>query len=369
VVTTSGTEPERKGLAMTVMSNRDFADHQEVVFFHDGDSGLRAIVAIHDTTLGPALGGCRMWPYTSEDEALTDVLRLSRGMTYKAAMAGLELGGGKAVIIGDPRRHKTEALLRRFGRFVDTLDGRYITAEDVGTSVDDMDVVRQVTDHVAGLGGLSGDPSPATAWGVFSGIRAAVLHRLGRDDLNGITVAVQGFGHVGRWLCRYLHQAGAKLLVADLRDEALEQAVAEFGAEIVPLEQILAAEADVLAPCALGAVLDDATIPNIRAGIVAGAANNQLAEPRHGEMLNRHGVLYAPDYVVNAGGIINIIYERPVYDREAAFRHIGGIFDTLTDLWRRAERAGLAPDLMADRIVEERLAAKRGLPVQLAEAS
>ena len=354
---------------MTVMSNRDFADHQEVVFFHDDECGLRAIVAIHDTTLGPAVGGCRMWPYACEDEALTDVLRLSRGMTYKAAMAGLELGGGKAVIIGDPRRHKTEALLRRFGRFVDTLGGRYITAEDVGTSVEDMDVVRQVTDHVAGLGGLSGDPSPATAWGVFSGIRAAVRHRLGRDDLSGITVAVQGFGHVGRWLCRYLSGADANLLVADLRDEALERAVAEFGAEIVPLDRILAAQADVLAPCALGAVFDDATIPTIRAGIVAGAANNQLAEPRHGEMLYRQGVLYAPDYVVNAGGIINIIYERPVYDREAAFRHIGGIYDTLSDLWRRAEGAGLAPDLMADRIVEERLAVKRGLPAQLAEAS
>jgi leucine dehydrogenase len=222
---------------------------------------------------------------------------------------------------------------------------------------------------VTGLGGLSGDPSPATAWGVFSGIRAAVRHRLGSDDLGGITVAVQGFGHVGRWLCRYLHEAGARLLVADLRDQALEQAVAEFGAEIVPLDRILAAQADVLAPCALGAVFDDVTIPTIRAGIVAGAANNQLSEPRHGEMLHRHGVLYAPDYVVNAGGVINITYERPIYDREAAFRHIGGIYETLTDLWRRAERAGLAPEQMADRIVEERLAAKRGLPAQLAAAS
>ncbi len=340
---------------MSIFNHPEFANHEDVVFCHDRDSGLNAIIAIHDTTLGPALGGLRMWPYASDDDALTDVLRLSRGMTYKAAMADLELGGGKAVIIGDPKTDKAPELFESFGRFVDSLGGRYITAEDVGTCVADLGLVGRATNHVAGLAELSGDPSPATAWGVFHGIRAAVAHRLGRSELNGLTVAVQGVGHVGFHLCEFLHQAGASLIVTDIDDNAAKCVADRFGAHAVHPDDIYATDAEVFAPCAMGAILNDDTVARLAAKIVAGSANNQLAEDHHGEVLAARNVLYAPDYVINAGGIINISHERPVYDKAKAFDHTAGIYDTLLSLFAQADAANLPPYAMADRMAEQRI--------------
>lgn len=338
---------------MSVFGSEHFDDHEEVVFCRDAETGLNAIIAVHDTTLGVGLGGCRFWPYASEDEAVADVLRLSRGMTYKAALAGTGRGGGKSVIIGDPAKLRSPGLFRAMGRFVEKLGGSYIIAEDVGTSPDDMAHVRETTRHVAGLAGLSGDPSPATAHGVFVGIRAALKHCRGNDSLAGVRVAVQGLGHVGWDLCRQLHEAGAKLLVADIRDGVCERATKAFGAEAVAADRIHAVEADVFAPCALGAGLNDRTIPVLKARIVAGSANNQLAEDRHGDMLAERGVLYAPDYVINAGGVINITHEGPDYDRETAMRHVATIGDTLADLFARAEAEDVATHRMADRMARE----------------
>lgn len=347
---------------MLVFEGRDFDGHEEVVFAADPDSGLRAVIAVHDTSRGPALGGCRMWPYAGEAEAVRDVLRLSRGMTYKNALAGLPLGGGKTVVMGDPRTAKTPALLRALGRAVDRLGGRYIIAEDVGTSVEDMAVVRGATRHVAGLSeGGSGDPSPATAFGVFVGIRAAVEHRLHRDDLAGVHVAVQGLGHVGWNLCRHLKEAGARLTITDIRREVVERAAFAFDAAAVEPAEITAVEADVFAPCALGAVIDDRTLPGLKAAVVAGSANNQLAENRHGEALASRGILYAPDYVINAGGVINISHEFDAggYDRDRAFRHIAGIGDTLRTIFARAEQERIPTNRMADLVAEERFKAHR----------
>jgi leucine dehydrogenase len=344
---------------MSVFDHSEFSDHEDVVYCHDRETGLRAIIAIHDTTLGPALGGLRMWPYASDEEALTDVLRLSRGMTYKAAMAGLDQGGGKAVIIGDPRTDKSSALFRSFGRFVEQLGGRYITAEDVGTSVADLGVVAGVTQHVAGLAGLSGDPSPATAWGVFHGIRAAVAHRMGRETLEGVRVAVQGVGHVGHYLCQYLAEADADLTIADIDDESVQLLMGKTGAKCVHPKDIYQAEVDVFAPCAMGAVINDETIGQLSAVVVAGSANNQLAEPRHGDDLAARNILYAPDYVINAGGIINISHERPAYDKEKAWAHTAEIHDTLADLFKKADAAQMSPEKMADQMAEERILAAR----------
>lgn len=348
---------------MAVFEHPAFDDHEQVVFCSDQDTGLRAVIAIHDTTLGPALGGCRMWPYADGDAALTDVLRLSRGMTYKSALAGLALGGGKSVIIGNPRTDKTGALCRAMGRAVDRLGGRYIAAEDSGTTVADMLTMAEATPHVAGItekptadGTLrSGDPSPATAYGVFAGLKAAVRHRLGRDDVAGLTVAVQGVGSVGRRLARYLHEAGARLVIADIHEDNARAVVAETGAMVVDATAIFAAEADVFAPCAMGAILNDETLPVLRASVVAGAANNQLAEPRHGEELRRRGILYAPDYVINAGGIIDIHHERTGFDRDRLVRHLDGIADTLAEVFARAEAEGLPTGEVADRMARERL--------------
>jgi leucine dehydrogenase len=342
---------------MPVFEDRDFDGHEQVVFAADPESGLRAVIAVHDTSRGPALGGCRMWPYAGEADAVRDVLRLSRGMTYKNALAGLPLGGGKAVVIGDPRTAKSPALLRALGRAVDRLGGRYIIAEDVGTSVEDMAVVRGATTHVAGLAeGGSGDPSPATAFGVFVGIRAAVRHRMQRDDLAGVHVAVQGLGHVGWHLCRLLAEAGARLSITDIRREVIDRAAFAFNATPVEPAAITTVEADIFAPCALGAVIDDRTLPALKVAIVAGSANNQLAEDRHGEELARRGILYAPDYVINAGGVINISHEFDPggYDRDRAFRHIAGIGDTLRTIFTRADQERMPTNRMADRVAEER---------------
>lgn len=341
---------------MEIFGHPEFDDHEQVVFGHHAASGLRAIIAIHNTSLGPALGGCRMWPYASEAEALTDVLRLARGMTYKSALAGLAYGGGKAVILGDPRKDKSEALFLAMGRFVDSLAGRYVTAEDVGISVDDVEVMARETRHVAGTrAGGAGDPSPSTAYGVLMGIRAAVAHKLGRNSLDGVRVAVQGVGHVGTRLCRYLDEAGAKLTVTDIDADAVARVADEFGAEPVAPEAIASVASEVFAPCALGAVINDETIEQLQAPIVAGSANNQLAEPRHGVELLRRGVLYAPDYVINAGGVINISHEGPNYDKQAAVDHVGRIFDTLREIFGRAEAAGIPTSEAADRLAEERL--------------
>ncbi len=337
---------------VAISRSAGFDDHEEVIFCNDDDAGLRAIIAIHSTVLGPALGGCRVWSYASDDEALTDVLRLSRAMTYKHALAGTRQGGGKSVIIADSRTDKSAALLRAFGRCVDALGGRYIVAEDVGTSVDDMAVVHSVTRHVAGLV----DPSPVTAYGVFSGIKAAARHKLARDGLAGLKVAVQGVGHVGRALCGYLREAGAELFVTDIDPALVDRAQADFAAQPAALDEIYDLEVDVLAPCALGGVLNDNTIPRLKAAIVAGAANNQLGLARHGAALAERGILYAPDYVINAGGIINISFEGASYDRDGAMKQTEGIYDTLMEVFGRAEADAAPTNEVADRMARERFA-------------
>lgn len=346
---------------MAVFSLSDFADHEQVVFVSDDKSGLKAIIAVHNSNLGPALGGCRMWPYATEEEAVRDVLRLSRGMTYKSAMANLKLGGGKSVIIGNPRTHKTPELLAAFARALEQLNGRYIAAEDSGTSVADMKYMTQFTQHVAGIhdkpsdaGTRSGDPSPATAYGTFIGIKAAVKERLGRDSLDGLRVAVQGVGNVGFDLARQLKEAGAQLWVTDIHREALVQASRELGATVVAPDEIFGLDVDVFAPCALGAVLNDSTIPQLKAKIVAGAANNQLAEARHGVELMKRGILYAPDYVINAGGIIDVYHERIGFDRSALLKHIEGIHDNLMEVFERARKEERPTGEVADAIAEER---------------
>ena len=346
---------------MAVFSLSDFADHEQVVFCSDDRSGLKAIIAIHNSSLGPALGGCRMWPYVSEEDAVRDVLRLSRGMTYKSALAGLKLGGGKSVIIGDPRRDKTPALLTAFARALEQLNGRYIAAEDSGTSVEDLTFMARHTRHVAGIadkptdgGTRSGDPSPSTAKGVFIGIGAAVRERLGRESLEGLRVAVQGVGHVGFDLARRLHAAGARLWVTDIDRDALVRAARELEATVVAPEEIFGLDVDVFAPCAMGAVINDRTLPRLKAPIVAGAANNQLAEDRHGIELMQRGILYAPDYVINAGGIIDVYYERTGFDATALERHIAGIDGSLTEIFARARREERPTAEVADAIAEER---------------
>lgn len=346
---------------MSVFSHPEFDDHEQVAFRFDPSTGLRAIIAVHNTRLGKGLGGCRMWPYTSDEAALTDALRLSRGMTYKAALAGLPQGGGKSVIIGDPRHDKTPALLEAMGHFVENFRGAYVIAEDSGTNVEDMHRIAAVTRHVGGLAdaksaaaGRTGDPSPATAMGVFIGIKAAVKHQLGRDDLRGLRVAIQGVGNVGYRLARHLHDAGARLWVTDLNPAAVDRCVHEFGAVAVPMAEIHAVDVDLYAPCALGAGLNDKTIPQIRAKIVAGAANNQLARPVHDHELVKRGILYAPDYVINAGGIIDIFYEGPDYDAAVVHAHLERIGVTLGEIFERATREGRPTGEIADRMAEAR---------------
>ncbi|MDR5865758.1 Glu/Leu/Phe/Val family dehydrogenase [Halomonas koreensis] len=342
---------------MPVFDHPEFDHHQQVVHGCDEASGLRAIIAIHDTRRGPALGGLRIYPYADEAEALTDVLRLSRGMTYKSALADLPLGGGKAVIIADPRRDKTPELLRAMGRLVDSLSGRYITAEDSGSSEADMRVIAEATDHVGGLGhaGRSGDPSPFTAHGVFCALRSAVRHGLGREDLAGLRVAVQGVGHVGAHLARRLHAAGARLVLTDVDRDALARLGEELEAEIVRPEAIVDAEVDVFAPCAMGAALSAEVVERLKARVVCGAANNQLASPEIADRLHARGILYTPDYVANAGGVIEIAWQRrPDYRREAVMAHIEGIGATLDEIFARAAREGRSPAPVADDLARER---------------
>ncbi len=334
-------------------------DYGEVHFKHDKASGLKAIVAIHDSRLGPALGGCRFLPYDSDEDAVVDALRLARGMTYKAALAGLAHGGGKSVLIRPKEAFDRVAMFRAFGKFVDDLGGHYITAEDSGTGLEDMEVIRTVTKHVTGVGpqhGGSGDPSPFTALGVRRGIEACVKFAMKRDSMDGVHVAVQGVGHVGYHLCKELHAQGAKLSVADVDPLKAERAQREFGATIVQLDKIFEIECDVIAPCALGSALNDTSIPRIKARIVAGAANNQLAQPRHGDDVHARGILYAPDYAINAGGLVNVAQEVVGYDPQKAREKTMTIFDTIYEIADRAAKTGTPTYRIADMLVEEKLA-------------
>lgn len=342
---------------MAVFSAPAFDEHEHVAFRFDPETGLKAIISVHNTNLGPAVGGCRMWPYESDTLALEDALRLSRGMTYKSALANLPFGGGKAVIIGDSRTGKSEHLLRAMGRFVESLGGLYVVAEDVGTTVEDMDVLAQVTKHVACTSDGSGNPSPYTALGVFEGLRAAVRHKLrGNADLDGVHVAVQGLGQVGFALSQRLHEAGAMLTVADISQDAVTRAADELGATPVGAADIHRIDADVFAPCALGGIFNDVTIPQLGAQIVAGAANNQLAEDRHGGALAARGVLYAPDYAINAGGIIEIAHMGERGDAKT-LEHVRAIHDTLIDLFQRADSEQLPTNVIADKMAQERFLA------------
>jgi leucine dehydrogenase len=344
---------------MEIFDMREFDAHERVVFGHDAPSGLRAIIALHSTTLGPAAGGCRLWPYATTAEAVADVLRLSRGMSYKNAMAGLAFGGGKAVIIGESRK-KTPELFQAFGRLVESLGGRYVTAEDVGTTTADMTQVARETRFVAGLGRApgeaGGDPGPKTALGVFLGIKAAARFRLGRTDLGGLSVAVQGVGGVGYHLCALLAAEGALLRVADVRPAALQRVCEEFKARSVAVEEVLFEEVDVLSPCALGAVLSTQSIPRLRARIIAGAANNQLAQGQDGAGLPAAGILYAPDYIINAGGIISVAREYHGGATEAqVIADIHAIPARLTEIFERARRENRTTNAVADQMARERL--------------
>jgi len=326
-------------------------DYEQVVLCQDETSGLKAIIAIHDTTLGPALGGTRFWTYATEEEAIVDALRLSRGMTYKNAAAGLNLGGGKTVIMGDPKQDKSEEMFRAFGRFVHSLNGRYITAEDVGTSVEDMTYIGMETPFVCGtIGeGGSGDPSPVTAFGVWHGIKASAYAKWGDASLKDKVIAVQGLGHVGSNLCRHLAEEGAKLIVTDINEKNLQQTVDLYGAEVVKTDEIFSVDCDIFAPCALGAVINDNTLDLFKCEIIAGAANNVLKNPEHGDTLEKKGILYAPDFVINAGGVINVAEELNGYNKEVAYMKAAKIYDNVLKVFNIAKRDGIPTYVAAER--------------------
>ncbi|MEP4052448.1 MAG: Glu/Leu/Phe/Val dehydrogenase dimerization domain-containing protein [Litorimonas sp.] len=337
----------------------DFDAHEGVHMFSDAKSGMRAVIAVHNTTRGPAAGGTRLWSYADPKDAVTDALRLSKAMSYKNAMAGLSLGGGKGVILRPNTDFDRKALFEAYGRAVENVSGKYITAEDVGVSPDDMRIIKTQTDFVAGLDdgpAASGDPSPVTAEGVFRSIKVAVRHAMGLESLKGLRVAVQGLGHVGYGLCEHLHSAGVHLIVTDINKALLEQAREELGAVIVEPDEIHAVTADVFAPCALGGAISKTTLPHIRASIIAGAANNQLASPELGEACRQRGILYAPDYVVNAGGIINVAAEvSGTYDPEWVKTKLDGLEITLKNIFSMASEQGLATNVVADKLARERL--------------
>jgi leucine dehydrogenase len=330
--------------------------HEQLSLWSEPETGYRGVVAIHNTILGPALGGTRMWAYENDLEALIDVLRLSRGMTYKAAVAGLNLGGGKSVIVADPNVKDRADIFRAHGRHVQSMCGRYITAEDVGTSPSDMEFVREETEYVVGLAGRSGDPSPVTALGVYRGMQACAKTRWGSDSLSGKTVTVQGVGHVGYHLCKHMRDEGALLVVTDIEDDRIKRVVDEFGATAVGADEIYGVEADIFAPCALGAIINDDTLQVLKVEIVAGAANNVLDEERHGDVLHERGILYAPDYAVNAGGLINVNAEVEGWDLERSHKKASEIYDTILKIVQIADDQGIPTYRAADRLAEDRIA-------------
>ena len=346
---------------MAVFEDSAFDDHERVVFCRDAKTGLQAIIAIHSTALGPAAGGTRLWAYESDDAAMHDALRLSHAMSYKNAMAGLKFGGGKAVIIKTLNFEGTEALYERYGVFIDQLNGSYVTAEDVGMTVDIMEIIGRKTKYVSGLtpkdGQAGGDPSPKTSWGIFHGIQAAVAFQLERDSVEGLTIAVQGVGNVGYHLCRYLSDAGAKLVVADIDEARVKRASDEFGASAVGLDDIVSCKADVLAPCALGATINAQSIPTLQTTIVAGGANNQLEMPDDGQRLSDAGILYAPDYVINGGGIMNVASE--YYgdtDDEGVMQLAAAIGPRLTGIFEAAKESGKPTNVVADEMARKIIA-------------
>ena len=332
-------------------------DYEQVIYCSDKETGLKAIIVIHDTTLGPALGGTRMWPYNTEEEALEDALRLAHGMTYKNAAAGLNLGGGKAVIIGDPKTDKSEAMFRKFGQYVDSLNGRYITAEDVGTTEQDMDYINMETKYVTGTssGKSSGDPSPVTAYGIYQGIKATAEVTFNNSSLENRVIAVQGVGHVAYTLCKYLHDEGAKLIVTDINKDAVSRAVVDFGASAVEPDEIYSIDCDIFVPCALGAIINDETIPQFKAKAIAGSANNQLKDDKHGDLLHEMGITYAPDFVINAGGVINVADEMVGYNQKRAMKKVEMIYENLKRVFEISKEEDIPTYLAADRMAEERI--------------
>jgi leucine dehydrogenase len=346
-----------------VFGQISFDDHEQIVFCNDKDTGLKAIISIHNTVLGPALGGTRMWNYDNEWAALNDALRLSRGMTFKSAITGLNLGGGKAVIIGDAKTQKTPELMRRFGEFVHSLSGKYITAEDVGMTTGDMDTVREVTPYVTGISeekGGSGNPSPITAYGVFMGMKAAAKFKYGSDELEDKVIYVEGIGNVGETLVEYLTQEGAKVFIVDINQERLEQVSSKYGAHIYRGVDMYSENMDIYAPCALGATINDITINKLQASIIAGGANNQLSdENKHGVLLQQKGIVYAPDFLINAGGIINVFAELEGYDRNEIMRKTENIYTTTIEILNRAKENNLTTHKAALQIAQARIDARR----------
>lgn len=363
LMTAEITTPQELQKMDPVFGQLSFDNHEQIVFCHDKDTGLKAIIGIHNTVLGPALGGTRMWKYNNEWEALNDVLRLSRGMTYKSAISGLDLGGGKAVIIGDAKTDKNPELMQKFGEFVHSLSGKYITAEDVGMVTADMDTVRDVTPYVTGISearGGSGNPSPVTAYGVYMGMKAAAKYQFGSDNLAGKKILVQGIGHVGETLVSHLCQEGALVQMVDLSAQRLEEVSQKYGAQIFTGDDLYSADVDIYAPCALGATINDDTVYKIKAKVIAGAANNQLAnENVHGPILQERGIVYAPDFLINAGGIINVYGEIAHYGKEEALRRTENIYNTTLEIFNYAVQHQMTPQKAAMAIAENRIEQRR----------
>ncbi len=352
-----------------VFNSSSFLGHEQVVFCQDEETGLKAIIGIHSTTLGPALGGTRMWNYNNEADAIRDVLRLSRGMTYKAAISGLNLGGGKAVIIGDSRKDKTDALMRKFGEYVNSLSGRYITAEDVGINPHDMEMVKMATDHVTGIPeskGGSGDPSPVTAYGVYMGMKAAAQQKWGSNNLEGKKVLVQGIGHVGETLVKHLADEGALVTINDIHEDRMSEIATKYHTQILRGNAIFENDMDIYAPCALGATVNNESIAKMKCSVIAGAANNQLADENvHGKMLREKGILYAPDFLINAGGLINVYREIAHYDQDEALKRTENIYNTTLEIFDLSDKNNITTHEAALKIAEQRVANKKN---ELAEA-
>jgi leucine dehydrogenase len=345
-----------------VFTHHSFKNHESVNYFFDPETNLKTIIAIHDQTFGPALGGCRMYPYETEGEALNDVLRLSRGMTYKSIMANVPFGGGKAVIIGTPKTHKSPALMQKFGDCVNALNGRYITAEDVGTNVNDMQEVKKNTQHVVGLSAHdqgSDDPAPFTAYGIYVGILASVKYQLNLSSVSGLKVLVQGLGSVGYNLCKILHEKGAQLFICDINDDNIDRAKNEFGATPVYVQDLFKEAYDIFCPCAMGGGINHRTVINMKVSIIAGSANNQLETIADAQILSHKNILYAPDYVINAGGLINVSFEKDGYSKDKAFGHIESIYNTLDEIFKYAKSNNITTAKAADMIAEERYTLKR----------